>query len=129
LWGACSSVLRASTRRWWRRALQSLGARGRGECRDVARMAIICASTTLTIELFVRFEEQLILSIDWFEMKSQLETTTAQDLLEDRKARLPPSRLDVVDDGTRYPRRHGELRNTEVGSDAGAADECRSKLA
>ena len=92
-------------------------------------MAIICASTTLTIELFVRFEEQLILSVDRFELKPQLETTTAQDLLEDRKARLPSSRLDVVDDGTRYPRRHGELRNAEVGSYAGAADECRSKLA
>jgi hypothetical protein len=79
--------------------------------------------------LFVGFEEQLILSVDRFELKPQLETTTAQDLLEDRKARLPPSRLDVVDDGARHPRRHGELRNTEVGSDASAADECRSKLA
>jgi hypothetical protein len=92
-------------------------------------MAIICAPTTLVVELFVRFEEQLILSVDRFELKSQLETTTAQDPLEDRKARLPSSGLDVVDDGARYPRRHGELRNTEVGSDAGAADERRSKLA
>jgi hypothetical protein len=92
-------------------------------------MAIICAPTTLVVELFVRFEEQFILSVDRFELKSQFETTTAQDLLEDGKARLPSSRLDVVDDRTRYPRRHGELRNAEVGSDAGAADECRSKLA
>ena len=92
-------------------------------------MAIIRAPTTLVVELFAGFEEQLILSVDRFELKSQLETTTAQDLLKDRKARLPASRLDVVDDRTRYPRRRGELRNAEVGSDAGAADECRSKLA
>jgi hypothetical protein len=67
-------------------------------------MAIICAPATLVVELLVGFEEQLILSVDRFELKSQFETTAAQDPLEDWKTRLPSSRLDVVDDGARYPR-------------------------
>ena len=91
-------------------------------------VALIGSSPRRAVESLVRFPEKLVFSVDRFELKSQLKTTSAQNLLEDREARLPSPRLDVVDDGARYSRRRGELRNAEVSADARTTDKRRSEL-
>jgi hypothetical protein len=64
-------------------------------------VALIGSSPTRAVEPLVRFAEKLDFVVDRFELKSQLKTAPAQNLPENREARLPSPRLDVVDDGAR----------------------------